>query len=246
MKQNRSGASALKVSEICLGTMTWGEQNSEGRGASRRSTGRSAHGINFIDTAEMYPVPPNAEDAGRAPRSILGTLARAEQRAATSSCIATQDRRPGPARVDPQRRAPTSRKTTIAVGDRRQPRAPADRLHRPLPDPLAASATCRRSARWQYDPSEGARGDRRSSSRSRAWPRRSRPGRSAPTACRTRPPGACASSRASRSENGLPPPASVQNGYSLVNRMFDGDPGGGEPALPACRCSPIRRWRWGC
>ena len=52
MKKNRLGAGALEVSEICLGTMTWGEQNSEAE-AHAQIEWALGRGINFIDTAEM-------------------------------------------------------------------------------------------------------------------------------------------------------------------------------------------------
>lgn len=65
----------LAVSQVCLGTMTWGEQNSE-RDAHAQLDYALAHGVNFIDTAEMYPVPPRAETQGRT-EAFLGTwLAR--------------------------------------------------------------------------------------------------------------------------------------------------------------------------
>jgi len=60
----------LQVSRVCLGTMTWGEQNSESD-AHAQLDYATAHGINFIDTAEMYPVPPNAKTQGRT-ETILG------------------------------------------------------------------------------------------------------------------------------------------------------------------------------
>ncbi|MGD2116806.1 MAG: aldo/keto reductase [Chromatiales bacterium] len=54
------GDSSLKVSRICLGTMTFGQQNDE-RQAFEQLDYAIEQGINFIDTAEMYPVPPRAE-----------------------------------------------------------------------------------------------------------------------------------------------------------------------------------------
>ena len=63
MKQKQLGSSALQVSEICLGTMTWGEQNTEGQ-AHAQIDWALEHGINFIDTAEMYPIPPSAKGYG--------------------------------------------------------------------------------------------------------------------------------------------------------------------------------------
>lgn len=56
--------SKLKVSELCLGTMTYGEQNSIAD-AHEQLDYAQAQGINFIDTAEMYPVPPRAETQAR-------------------------------------------------------------------------------------------------------------------------------------------------------------------------------------
>ncbi len=65
----------LKVSKVCLGTMTWGQQNSEAE-AHEQLEYAVSQGIKFIDTAEMYPVPPNAQTQGRT-ETFLGTwLAR--------------------------------------------------------------------------------------------------------------------------------------------------------------------------
>lgn len=66
MKFNRLGTSDLLVSDVCLGTMTWGVQNSE-RDAHEQIDYAISRGINFIDTAEMYPVPSSA------PRQVPGT-----------------------------------------------------------------------------------------------------------------------------------------------------------------------------
>jgi aryl-alcohol dehydrogenase-like predicted oxidoreductase len=60
MKMNRLGNSDLVVSRICLGTMTWGQQNNE-KDAHEQLAYAVANSINFIDTAEMYAVPPTAE-----------------------------------------------------------------------------------------------------------------------------------------------------------------------------------------
>jgi aryl-alcohol dehydrogenase (NADP+) len=65
----------LKVSEVCLGTMTFGEQNSEAE-AHAQLDYAMAQGINFIDTAEMYPVPPNATTQGRCETFVGSWLAR--------------------------------------------------------------------------------------------------------------------------------------------------------------------------
>jgi aryl-alcohol dehydrogenase-like predicted oxidoreductase len=57
------GGTPIKVSELCLGTMTFGEQNSEAEAHAQLDMAVDA-GINFIDTAEIYPVPPQAETQG--------------------------------------------------------------------------------------------------------------------------------------------------------------------------------------
>ncbi|MCB1592079.1 MAG: aldo/keto reductase [Alphaproteobacteria bacterium] len=68
------GRTGLKVSVICLGTMTWGRQNTEEEGHAQMdyALGR---GVNFFDTAEMYAVPPNASTYGKT-EAIIGTWFR--------------------------------------------------------------------------------------------------------------------------------------------------------------------------
>jgi aryl-alcohol dehydrogenase-like predicted oxidoreductase len=56
MDYHQLGTSELHVSSICLGTMTFGQQNSEDE-AHAQLNYAFANGVNFIDTAEMYPVP---------------------------------------------------------------------------------------------------------------------------------------------------------------------------------------------
>ncbi|KLT73343.1 aldo/keto reductase [Neisseria arctica] len=60
MQYNELGKTGIQVSKICLGTMTWGEQNTEAQAHEQLDYALS-QGVNFIDTAELYPVPPKAE-----------------------------------------------------------------------------------------------------------------------------------------------------------------------------------------
>ncbi|HEY9268047.1 MAG TPA: aldo/keto reductase [Methylotenera sp.] len=60
MEYTKLGNTDLNVSKICLGTMTHGDQNTEAE-AHEQLDYALAQGVNFIDTAEMYPVPPKAE-----------------------------------------------------------------------------------------------------------------------------------------------------------------------------------------
>ncbi len=62
MEYSKLGSSGLSVSRVCLGTMTWGLQNVQ-QEANEQIEYALAQGVNFIDTAEMYPVPPNKETA---------------------------------------------------------------------------------------------------------------------------------------------------------------------------------------
>lgn len=71
MKQRKIGKSDLMVSEICLGSMTWGSQNTMEEGHAQIDHAKEV-GVNFIDTAEMYPVNPvRKETAGRT-EEIIG------------------------------------------------------------------------------------------------------------------------------------------------------------------------------
>ena len=63
MEFRKLGNTDIEVSLICLGTMTWGEQNSE-KEAHEQLDYALDSGINFIDTAELYPVPPKKETQG--------------------------------------------------------------------------------------------------------------------------------------------------------------------------------------
>ncbi len=63
MEKRRLGGTDIEVTKICLGTMTWGEQNTE-QEAFEQLDYAIDQGINFIDAAEMYPVPPRAQTQG--------------------------------------------------------------------------------------------------------------------------------------------------------------------------------------
>lgn len=71
MQYSKLGSSGLKVSRVCLGTMTWGNQNNEAEGHEQMDYAVE-QGINFFDTAEMYAVPPSAETYGKT-EAIIGT-----------------------------------------------------------------------------------------------------------------------------------------------------------------------------
>jgi aryl-alcohol dehydrogenase-like predicted oxidoreductase len=219
MKQNPLGASSLKVSEICLGTMTWGEQNSEAEGHAQIDWALE-HGINFIDTAEMYPIPPAQKTQG-ATEKILGSWLGRNKAKRAGIVLASKIAGPGRREWIRNGENQVTRKTIPwAIGDSLK-RLQTDyldlyQIHWPERYVPAFGS-------WQYDPSrereetpileqiEGMAAAIKAGT-IRAY------GLSNETAW-----GIAEFTRLAK-ENGLPPPASVQNGYSLVNRMFDGDP----------------------
>src|SRR5262245_1131725 len=79
MKIRRMGQTGLKVSEICLGTMTFANQADEPTSFAILDRAAEA-GVNFIDTADAYPVPPTPETAGRSEEIIGRWLAGKRQR----------------------------------------------------------------------------------------------------------------------------------------------------------------------
>jgi aryl-alcohol dehydrogenase-like predicted oxidoreductase len=218
MKKSKLGASALDVSEICLGTMTWGEQNTEAEGHAQIdwALGR---GINFIDTAEMYPIPPNQKTQGATEKIVGSWLAKNK---AKRGGLVLASKIAGPGRREWIRNGENrvTKKTIPWAIDDSLKRLQTDyidlyQIHWPERYVPAFGA-------WQYDPSK----EREETSileqvegmaaaiqagKIRAY------GLSNETAW-----GLCEFTRVAK-EAGLPPPASVQNGYSLVNRLFDGD-----------------------
>ena len=68
-----------KVSKICLGTMTWGQQNTEQEAHAQMDLALS-EGVNFWDTAEMYPSPPDKDKQGNTERFIGSWFAKTKQR----------------------------------------------------------------------------------------------------------------------------------------------------------------------
>jgi aryl-alcohol dehydrogenase-like predicted oxidoreductase len=70
MERNTLGLTGIEVTDICLGTMTWGSQNTEAEGHAQIAMARDA-GINFMDTAELYAVPGSVETSGRT-EEIIG------------------------------------------------------------------------------------------------------------------------------------------------------------------------------
>ena len=80
MKFNKIPNTNLNVSQICLGTMTWGSmQNTEQDGFEQMDYAVSK-GINFFDTAELYSIPPTKETCGATSRIIANWLKKTKKR----------------------------------------------------------------------------------------------------------------------------------------------------------------------
>lgn len=94
MEYRKLGNSDVKVSLIGLGTMTWGQQNTESEAHAQIDYALD-HGVTLIDTAEMYPVPPRAETQGLTERYIGTWL---EKHPAARERIVLATKMAGPAR----------------------------------------------------------------------------------------------------------------------------------------------------
>ena len=79
MQSRELGRSGLKISMLGLGTMSWGEQNTEAEAHAQLDAALDA-GINFVDTAEMYPVPPRVETHGLTERYIGSWIRKSGRR----------------------------------------------------------------------------------------------------------------------------------------------------------------------
>jgi aryl-alcohol dehydrogenase-like predicted oxidoreductase len=219
MQKRKLGASPLEVTGICLGTMTWGEQNSEAEGHAQIDWAL-AHGINFIDTAEMYPVPPAQKTQGTTEKIVGSWMGRNKGR---RDKIVLASKIAGPGRrewIRDGENQVTKKTIPWAIGDslKRLQTDYIDLYQIHWPERYVPSF-----GSWQYDPSkeraetpileqiEGMAAAIKAGS-IRAY------GLSNETAW-----GIAEFTRVAK-QNGLPPPASVQNSYSLVSRMFDGDP----------------------
>lgn len=96
MEYRRLGRTDIDVSVICLGTMTFGEQNSEAEAHAQLDYALE-RGVNFIDTAELYAVPPRAETYGRTEEFIGSWLAASGKR--DKIILASKISGPGPEHI---------------------------------------------------------------------------------------------------------------------------------------------------
>lgn len=93
MKFSRLGSSGLSVSRVCLGSMTWGVQNNQ-QDANEQIEYALSKGVNFVDTAEMYAIPPTAKTYGQT-ENIIGNWLAANQSRRKDIILATKIAGPG-------------------------------------------------------------------------------------------------------------------------------------------------------
>ena len=216
MKYRTLPGTALHVSEVCLGSMTWGEQNSEAD-AHQQLDYAVARGVNFIDTAEMYPAPPNATTQGRTETYLGNWLAR---RPRDGLVIASKVAGPGRRDWIRDGRTDLTREVIAEAVDTSLERLRIDcidlyQIHWPQRNVPMFGAT-------EFDPAKEADGP---SVREQvegmaaliAAGKIRHYGLSNETAW-----GVCEFRRAAR-ELGVPGPVTIQNSYSLVSRNVDND-----------------------
>lgn len=218
LKKVKLSDSPIEVTDICLGTMTWGEQNSEAE-AHAQIDWALDRGINFIDTAEMYPVPPGAATQGRTEQYLGSWLA---QHPGRRDRIVLASKIAGPGRRDWIRDGETR------VSARTIPWAIDDSLARLRTDCIDLyqihwpERNVPMFGNWQFNPGREkestpileqieALARAIAAGKIRAY------GLSNETTW-----GLCEFTHLARS-HGLPAPVSIQNGYNLVSRTFDGD-----------------------
>ncbi len=134
MHYHRIPHSALEISQLGLGTMTFGEQNSEADAHAQLDYAVS-QGINLIDVAEMYPVPPRPETQGLTETYVGNWLAKHGNR----EKLVIASKVSGPARNNDTGIRPNQILDRKNIRTGRQPEAPANRLPRPVSGALAAA-----------------------------------------------------------------------------------------------------------
>lgn len=209
------GQSTLRISRICLGTMTFGQQNSEAEGHAQLDRALAA-GINFIDTAEMYAVPPTAESYGQT-ETIIGTWLRRQAR--DRLIVATKASGPGRA-LEWIRGGPTgfdaANLTAALEGSLR-------RLQTDYVDLYQLHWPARNQpmfGQWQYDPGK-ERGGTDLRETLEALARLVEQGKVRHVGVSNEHPWGVMQFTRLAEQYGLPRIVSIQNAYNLLNRTYD-------------------------
>jgi aryl-alcohol dehydrogenase-like predicted oxidoreductase len=220
MKHRPLGRTGLTVPEICLGTMTWGEQNTEAEGHAQMNRAMEK-GVNFFDTAELYSTMPiRAETQGSTER-IIGTWLKARGKR-DDVIIASKIAGPGPKWIDDG--APiTPARIEIAI-DRSLKRLQTDyidlyQLHWPNRGSYAFRQI------WNFEPWKQAKETKADDVHGilEALSRAVKAGKIRHIGLSNDSAWGTMRYLNAAETHGLPRVASIQNEYSLLNRLFDSD-----------------------
>ncbi|WP_306113773.1 MULTISPECIES: aldo/keto reductase [unclassified Roseovarius] len=220
MKTRPLGRTGMMVSELCLGSMTWGTQNTSDEGHAQIDMALD-HGINFVDTAEMYPVNPiSAETVGRTEEIIGEWNARSGRRAEV--ILATKHSGAGMNHV----------RDGAAISSASVPEAVEGSLKRLQTDyidlyqfhwPNRGSYMFRQN--WRYDPSKQDRAETLAHMEDTLGALQREVERGTIRAFGLSNESAWGTAQWLRlsEDKGLPRVASIQNEYSLMCRLYDTD-----------------------
>ena len=220
MKMNPLGRTGIEVSELCLGTMTYGTQTPEDE-AHAQIDMALAGGVNFVDTAEMYPVNPiSAETVGRSEEIIGNWNARTGRR--SDYVLATKHSGSGMMHV--REGAPISSETIGPVVEASLRRLQTDYIDLyQFHWPNRGSYMFRQN--WNYDPSQQNREDTLANMEDCLGALQQQVDKGNIRAFGLSNESAWGTAQWLRlaEEKGGPRVASIQNEYSLVCRMYDTD-----------------------
>jgi aryl-alcohol dehydrogenase-like predicted oxidoreductase len=220
MKKRPLGRTGLSVSELCLGTMTWGSQNTEAEGHAQIDMALAA-GVDFLDTAEMYPTQPvKAETVGRTEEIIGSWLAKSGRR--DDLVIATKISGEGQRAV--RDGAPVTPATLVEALESSLKRLRTDYVDLyQLHWPNRGSYHFRKL--WRYDPSGQDRGEtlRHMEAVLEAMERLKREGKVRAFGLSNESAWGMSQWLRIADERDWPRAASIQNEYSLLCRYYDTD-----------------------
>lgn len=220
MQMKPLGRTNIEVSELCLGSMTWGTQNTAEEGHDQIDRALDA-GINFIDTAEMYPVNPiSAETVGRTER-IIGLWF---ERDARRSDVVLATKHSGEGMMHVRDGAPISAATIAETieGSLRRLKTDYIDLYQ-FHWPNRGSYMFRKN--WEYDPSDQNRADTLANIEEclEALEKEVKRGTIRAFGLSNESAWGTTQWLAAAERIGGPRVASVQNEYSLLHRLYDTD-----------------------
>lgn len=220
MNKRPLGRTGIDVSEICLGTMTWGSQNTEAEGHEQMDYAVD-HGVNFFDAAEMYPTTPMSRETFGGTEEIIGTWFEKSGKRA-DVVLATKITGEGSSMA--RGGAPISSNTMneAVEGSLRRLRTDYIDLYQ-LHWPNRGSYHFRKS--WRFDPTAQSTSDMIDHVQDvlEAAQRLIEAGKIRAIGLSNESAWGTAQFLRIAEQNGLPRVASIQNEYSLLQRIFDLD-----------------------